>query len=141
MTELDEFGRTPLHYAALDGDTDTIETLLATEDVTLADHAGWTPLHFAAQMGRDEVVARLLDAGADVNAVTEKGMPAIYWAAVATTGNPAQTIRILRTRGADPTRKTIKSYFGPKSTLDFIADPRADRDPAILAEFADLIEQ
>lgn len=141
MTELDEFGRSPLHYAALDGDHATLEKLLATEDVNLADTQGWTPLHFAAQMGRADVVARLLDAGADVDAVTEKGMPAIYWAAVATTGDPVQTIRNLRSAGADPTRKTITSYFGAKSTLDHITDPGADRDPAIVAEFADLLDE
>ncbi|MBO0883089.1 MAG: ankyrin repeat domain-containing protein [Mycobacterium sp.] len=139
MTGLDEFGRSPLHYAALDGDPAIVERLLATEDVNLADREGWTPLHFAARMGRADVVTRLLDAGADVNAVTDKGMDAIYWAAAASTGEPARTVRALRQRGADPTRKTIKSYFGPKSTLEYIADPRAQRDPAIMAEFADLI--
>lgn len=144
MTELDEYGRTPLHYAALDGDMATIERLLAVEDVNLADYQGWTPLHFAANRGRADVVARLLDAGADVNAVTEKGMPAIYWAVVARAGDQVQTIGVLRARGADPTRKTIRDaygYFPARSTLDYVTDPGASRDPAVVAAFADLIDE
>ncbi|MBO0883090.1 MAG: ankyrin repeat domain-containing protein [Mycobacterium sp.] len=140
MTELDEFGRSPLHYAALEGDLATVERLLAVEDVNLADREGWTPLHFAARMGRVDVVARLLDSGADVNALTDKGMPPIYWAAVAGVGDPVETIRVLRAHGADVTSKTITDdYFPPESPLYFIKE--SGTDPAIRAEFADLIDQ
>lgn len=139
MTQLDEFGRTPLHYAAVDGDLTAVERLLGTEDVNLADREGWTPLHFAASAGAPDVVARLLDSGADIHALTEKGMPAIYWAAVAKRGNPVETIRVLRARGADPTRETIKGYFGAKSPMFYIQEPGTD--PEIRAEFADLINE
>ncbi|WP_280316934.1 ankyrin repeat domain-containing protein [Nocardia wallacei] len=140
MSELDEFGRSPLHYAAVDGDLAAVERLLNTEDVNLADAEGWTPLHFAARSAAAPVVERLLDAGADIDAVTEKGMPAIYWAAVARSGDPVQTIRVLRARGADPTRKTIKDdYFPPESPLYFISE--SGIAPEIRAEFADLLDQ
>ncbi|WP_280365730.1 ankyrin repeat domain-containing protein, partial [Nocardia wallacei] len=86
MTELDELGRTELHYAARDGDLAAVNRWLATENVNLADHAGWTPLHFAAQAGAPAVVERLLDSGGDIDALTEKGHPAIYWAAVTKMG-------------------------------------------------------
>ncbi|WP_280317636.1 ankyrin repeat domain-containing protein [Nocardia wallacei] len=138
MTQLDEFGRTALHYAARDGNLAAVERLLATEDVNLADEEGWTPLHFAADAGAADVVARLLDAGADVHALTEKGMPAIYWAATTGRGHPVETIRVLRGRGADPTRETIKGYFGAKSPLYYISEPGTR--PEIRAEFADLID-
>lgn len=49
MSNLDEWGRTPLHYAARDGDLDAIAHLLTSDDVNAADIHGWTPLHFAAQ--------------------------------------------------------------------------------------------
>ncbi|WP_280366623.1 ankyrin repeat domain-containing protein, partial [Nocardia wallacei] len=101
----------------------------------------WTPLHFAAQAGAPAVVERLLDSGGDIDALTEKGHPAIYWAAVTKMGNPVETIRVLRARGADPTRETIKGYFGPKSTLYYLTEPGSSRDPEILAEFADLIDE
>ncbi|MFQ6397562.1 ankyrin repeat domain-containing protein [Nocardia sp. KC 131] len=137
MTQRDEWGRTPLHYAALNGDLDAIERLLATEDVNVRDNEDWTPLHFAAQDAHPDAVERLLDAGADVDALTDKGMPAIYWAATATGGDPVATIRVLRARGADPRRETIKTYFGPKSPLHFINE--TTNKPHIKAEFADLL--
>ncbi|WP_083913369.1 ankyrin repeat domain-containing protein [Nocardia concava] len=141
-TQLDEFGHTPLHYAAADGDVAAVDRLLATEDVNLADHEGWTPLHFVASAGAPDVVTRLLDTGADVHALTEKGMPAIYWAAVTNRGDPVATIRVLRARGADPTRITIKgSYniFPAHSPLHCIM---SEGHPAeIRSEFADLLDE
>ncbi|MBF6254478.1 ankyrin repeat domain-containing protein [Nocardia farcinica] len=138
MPQRDEWGRTRLHYAARDTDLDAIDQLLqAGEDVDARDHEGWTPLHFAAQEAHPAAVQKLLDAGADVNAVTEKGMPAIYWAATAASGDPIATIRLLRARGADPTRNTIKSYFGLRSPLHYL-DEVTNR-PDIKAEFADLL--
>ncbi|WP_433521670.1 ankyrin repeat domain-containing protein [Nocardia pseudovaccinii] len=74
MTQRDEFGRTALHYAAADADLDAVRRLLGTEDVNARDNHDWTPLHFAAQAGAPELVALLLDAGADIAAVTDKGM-------------------------------------------------------------------
>ncbi|MFI9507285.1 ankyrin repeat domain-containing protein [Nocardia sp. NPDC052566] len=137
MTHRDEWGRTPLHYAALDGDLDTLERLLETEDVNGRDNEGWTPLHFAAQEARPAVVERLLDAGADIDALTQKGLPAIYWAATATGGDPVATIRVLRARGADPRRETIQTYFGPTSPLRYIGETSK---PHIRVEFADLLD-
>ncbi|MFX0578867.1 ankyrin repeat domain-containing protein [Nocardia nepalensis] len=138
MTQRDEWGRTPLHYAALHGDLDAIEHLLATEDVNVRDNDDWTPLHFAAQEANPAAAERLLDAGADVDALTAKGMPAIYWAATANGGDPVATIRLLRARGADPTKPTIKDdYFPPQSPLHFISE--TTNKPHIKAEFADLL--
>ncbi|MEU4651719.1 ankyrin repeat domain-containing protein [Nocardia fluminea] len=136
MTNLDEWGRTALHYAARDGDLDAITHLVKTEDVNLPDIHGWTPLHFAAQEANPAAIERLLDAGADIDALTEKGMPAIYWAATAVSGDPVAAIRLLRARGADPRRETIETYFGRKSALHFINETA--NNPLIQAEFADL---
>lgn len=136
--DLDEWGRTALHYAALHGDLDATTRLLTTEDVNLPDIHGWTPLHFAAQEANPAAIERLLDAGADIHAVTEKGMPAIYWAATAASGDPVAAIRLLRARGADPRRETIHTYFGLKSALHFINETA--NNPSIQAEFADLTE-
>ncbi|MFD4433592.1 ankyrin repeat domain-containing protein, partial [Nocardia sp. NPDC058497] len=70
MTNLDEWGRTALHYAAMEGDLETITRLLVAEDVNLPDIHGWTPLHFAAQEANPAAIERLLDAGADIDALT-----------------------------------------------------------------------
>ena len=65
---VDRAGRTPLHYAAGDGDVAGVKELLASGiDASATDDAGWTPLHFAAQENRLEVVRLLLQAGAAVD--------------------------------------------------------------------------
>ncbi|MGW5317513.1 ankyrin repeat domain-containing protein [Nocardia thailandica] len=135
MTTTDEWGRVPLHYAALEGTIADIAAQLATTDVNVTDNEGWTPLHFAASMGLADNVKYLLDHGADIDAVTEKGMPAIYWAVTATGGDPVATIRTLRAYGADPRKATIQTYFGPTSTLEQVNE--WGKDP-IRAEFSDL---
>ncbi|MEV2226822.1 ankyrin repeat domain-containing protein [Nocardia vinacea] len=139
MTQRDEFGRTALHYAAADADLDAVRRLLGTEDVNARDDHDWTPLHFAAQAAAPELVGLLLDTGADIDAVTDKGMPTIYWAIMSSGTDPIATVRLLRARGADPTKATMKSYFGPKSPLDTMKE--IGNDPAMRAEFADLLDE
>ncbi|WP_063045131.1 ankyrin repeat domain-containing protein [Nocardia pseudovaccinii] len=117
-----DLGRTALHYAAVDADLDAVRRLLGTEDVKARDNHDWTPLHFAAQAGAPELVALLLDAGAEIDAVTDKGMPEIYWAIMFSGADPIATVRLLRARGADPTKATMKSYFGPRSPLDTVKE-------------------
>jgi ankyrin repeat protein len=138
MTPPDEFGRTPLHYAAAEADLAAVQRLSNTEDINATDNNGWTALHFAAQAAAPDVIAYLLDAGADIDAVTAKGHPAIYWATKAASGDPVAAIRLLRARGADPTKETIHTYFGPRSTLYTVQ--QVSNKPHIRAEFADLID-
>ena len=49
-TPIDHYGRTALHYAALENAVSEIQRLLEAGFAPNAvDKAGWTPLHFAAQ--------------------------------------------------------------------------------------------
>jgi hypothetical protein len=58
-------GRDPLHYAAQDGNTEVVRTLLALgADVNTAAKYETYPLHLAASGGHAETVQVLLDAGA-----------------------------------------------------------------------------
>jgi ankyrin repeat protein len=58
-----------LHRAARNGNLAAIGALLAEGlDINSVDHIGHTPLHLAVTAGHVEVIDRLVDAGADINA-------------------------------------------------------------------------
>ncbi|MFQ3592719.1 MAG: acyltransferase family protein [Gemmataceae bacterium] len=64
-----EFGITPLGWAALVGDTAMVQMLIeGGANIHVRDRNGFTPLHQATFLGRVEVTRLLLDAGADLNA-------------------------------------------------------------------------
>jgi uncharacterized protein len=75
----DPSGRTPLHYAALEGRFDRVQSLLRDgADVAAVDQQGFTPLHFACQQYRLDIVDVLLGAGAPVNAVDAWGNTPLF---------------------------------------------------------------
>ena len=78
-------GITPLHLAALGGDTDCAEAtrllLAAGANPNAAQQGGWTPLHIAAEHGDIEVVRLLIAAPSRVNAVSESGRSPLFQAA------------------------------------------------------------
>jgi TolB-like protein/ankyrin repeat protein len=61
----------PLHAAAKIGDSATVKKLIA-DGVSIAtkDYYGKTALHVAAENGHENVAALLIDAGADIEAIT-----------------------------------------------------------------------
>jgi uncharacterized protein len=66
----DRRGQTALMWAAAEGHTAVVETLIAAgADVQARVPSGFTPLLFAVREGRLEVVRALLRSGADVNEV------------------------------------------------------------------------
>lgn len=68
---------TPLHHAALAGDTGRIESLVDDgADVNAADDNGMTALHFAAEKGRLPAVKLLLNMGARYDVRTQEGKTA-----------------------------------------------------------------
>jgi ankyrin repeat protein len=63
----DAEGRTPLHWAAYKGFTDTLRLLLVMDARTsLTDAEGCTPLHWAAIRGQSEAATVLLQVRGDV---------------------------------------------------------------------------
>ncbi|XP_069960646.1 uncharacterized protein [Cherax quadricarinatus] len=69
VNKRNERGETPLHVAAIKGDTDRISQLISQgADVNATDYAGWSALHEACNRGYYDVSKLLIEAGADVNA-------------------------------------------------------------------------
>ncbi|WP_428505113.1 ankyrin repeat domain-containing protein [Roseateles sp.] len=99
---VDGLGRTPLHYACIDGNSEDVAQFLATGlDANAQDDNGWSPLHFAAQASSVECVTLLIRAGANVSLKDSFGNTALFRAVFSSTGDGA-TIGILRKAGADP---------------------------------------
>lgn len=102
LRETDEFGRSPLHYAAADGDAGEVARLLAAgADPHLPDAVRFTPLHFAAQEQHPEVIALLIAAGADTRAPDRWGNTPL-WRAVFTAHGKREAATALLAHGADP---------------------------------------
>lgn len=87
--------------AAALGDMDALERALASRPAAIEGRAydGWTPLHLAAFFGRTAAVERLLDAGADANAVSSNSLRNTPLHAAVAGGHREAALRLLE-RGA-----------------------------------------
>ena len=96
--------------AAKSGDVAALKTLLASDPSLLEarDSDGSTALHCATWKGHQSVVAFLLDAGADVNAVNQNG----HWGTTplhaAAHANQAAIAKLLLDHGADTKAKDME---------------------------------
>jgi ankyrin repeat protein len=104
MTEQDQSGRLPLHYAAMANDVRALrECLEAGDDPNQPDDVGFAPLHMAAQHGSLDAARVLLDSGAQVDAPNDFGNTPLFVAVFNSRGR-GDLIGLLRERGADPLR-------------------------------------
>ena len=78
----DKRGWTPLMFACIQGDADTVRTLLLDEweDPDAQDHDGSTALIWACVHGRIDLVQLLLFRGADPNIFNCHGETSLIWA-------------------------------------------------------------
>jgi ankyrin repeat protein len=106
-------GSTPLMYAALYGDAETVRMVLdAGADPNVQNDAGATALMWAVD--DLEKTTLLLKRGADVNALSEDGRTPLL---IATGYHGAgEVVKLLLEHGADPSVKA-PSYRGPISPL------------------------
>ena len=104
---MDEYGRTPLWYHALNGDVAGLRAELDRgADASFGDDASYSPLHAAVQQGRVEVIRVLLAAGAEPNKVDNHGNSPL-WTAVLSAPRAVQIeiITALLAAGADSDHK------------------------------------
>ena len=94
--EKDNCGRTALHYACYSGKTEILALLTqhTTDIIHMKDHAGRTALHHTVFMEANAVlmISKLLDYGADVNALDGDRRSALHHAAES---NKARVIPVL----------------------------------------------
>ena len=100
MTDAENNGvYTPLHRAALDGDTETVRALVAAgADIDAKDEDCNAPLHYAAWWGYTETARALVELGADINAKGEYGNTPLHCAAL---DGETETARALVELGAN----------------------------------------
>lgn len=102
---VDEYGRTPLHSAALKGDEHAILTLLSSgSDINTQDDDGFTPLHFATQSSHHGIVEVLLQRGANPNLLNSHGNGPLWTAVMNARGNFVSVKKLLDA-GANPDQK------------------------------------
>ena len=100
--ELDEYQRSELHYAVLEGDADRAAYLASAGfELNAQDINGMTPLHFAAQERAVDVARLLLEAGADPNVADRYGNGPL-WTSILGGGPSIQLIELLLSAGANP---------------------------------------
>ena len=127
---MDGLGRTPLHYACVDGRSEDVAQLLASGlDANAQDDNGCSPLHFAAQAVSLECLTLLIRAGASVSLQDSFGNTALWRAVFSSKGNGA-AISMLRQAGADPHAKnehgvsplSLARTIGNYDVAQFFAD-------------------
>jgi uncharacterized protein len=119
---VDEYGRTPLHYACNDGNPILCAELLAAGALPNSrDDNGWVPLHFAAQAQSASVTSLLLNAGAETEVRDAYGNTPL-WRATMTSRGQGEVIALLRAAGADPYAKNnagVSPISVARSTSNF----------------------
>ncbi|WP_416047102.1 ankyrin repeat domain-containing protein [Cupriavidus basilensis] len=118
-------GMRPIHLASDRRDYFNTESVIAAllasaVQVNVGDAMGWEPLHYAAARGATRTVKRLLEAGANVSAVTNDGHTAMDYAV---TSKSTATQALLQTAAAG------QPLSSPEQRDAALITAVGDRDP------------
>lgn len=100
----DPFGRTPLWWAARDGDVARVRQLAVKSEIDVADVDGETPLHAAARGGSVEIARELLARGANPNRSALYGKTPLM---LASSGGRTDVASALLLGAADPNARDL----------------------------------
>ena len=116
----DNFGVTPLYWAAGSGHYDGVVALAeAGADVTLKSDSGETPLHWAARSDHRDIVVVLVAAGADVNATDNSGKTPLHNAVDMGHSSVARLLILL------------KGNYGEACANGFVVNPAGSSPPCV----------
>ncbi|MDF2965414.1 MAG: ankyrin repeat protein, partial [Rickettsiaceae bacterium] len=102
---------TPLMYAAMTGNTETAQKLIALGvNVNQFDSCGYTPLMHAALKGHTATVEKLIALGADVDNANNEGSTPLIWAA---REGHTDTVEKLIELGADVNKANKRHGYTP----------------------------
>lgn len=122
LDQIDHRGRTTLSWAAARGKLDAVQQLLQRgADPDKADMSGKTPCHWCSTS--TQCLKALLDAGADIGAITRDGRTIMMEMIKYSHGEIMSFVELLLARGADVSAKSDDGY----SALHFTVtrnDPR-----------------
>ncbi|KAK1253048.1 hypothetical protein MKX08_004235 [Trichoderma sp. CBMAI-0020] len=148
----DEFGNTPLHYAAFGSNMHSFSLYTAGLPVdsphndalkSIRNNSGETLLHWAAAGKKIDILRVLLSSGADVNAANDNGWTPLMCAVAPSTATETcmpryyqalQAARIILDHGADPLACTAEGWT-PLHCLSLYLDD-GDGDNNKLADLA-----
>lgn len=106
----DPYGRTPLLWAAYQGDSLTVDSLLKFGSyVKVADRGGFTPLHWGTLRGQPHVLIYLIQHGGDILQKTDDGKDCFTIAREMNTMH--SLVEALRHCGYDANGNPIKKLF------------------------------
>nr|CAH7713500.1 unnamed protein product [Callosobruchus chinensis] len=112
----DKEGKTPLHFAAQEGDFGMVQFFLDRgAKIEAKDKYGWTPLHFAASSNKFDVVKFLFDKNANIKARDTYGDTPLHVAAQYS--NKLEIVEFLLDKNAND----INDVTNDRSTLLHVA--------------------